>query len=90
LQIITAEGKPYLTHRITCELLNIENAPIKPSITQEFKNILIGKVILAFDKYFDQIKHKAPIISFAKKQVNNTRNATKVKAEKFLKKNKIM
>jgi len=70
--------------------LRIEKAPIKPPITQECKNILIGKAILAFDVYFDQIKNKAPIISFVKKQVNNTRNATKVKAEKFLKKNRIM
>jgi hypothetical protein len=85
-----AKAKPYLTERITDELLKIENLPTKPPITQECKNILTGKAILVFDEFFNQIKNKAPIISFVKKQVNNTRNATKVKADKFLKKNKII
>jgi hypothetical protein len=81
-----AKARSQLTQRITSELLKIENIPTKPHLTQECKNILLGKTILAFSMYFDQIEKKDNVISFVKRQVNNTRNATKVKAEKFLKK----
>jgi hypothetical protein len=81
-----AKARPQLTQRITNELLKIENIPTKPHLTQECKNILLGKTILAFSMYFDQIEKKDKLVSFVKRQVNNTRNATKVKAEKFLKK----
>ena len=80
-----AKARPHLTQRITSELLNIEKIPTKPHLTQECKNILLGKAILAFGMYFDQIENKDNVISFVKRQLNNTRNATKVKAEKFLK-----
>lgn len=80
-----AKARPHLTQRITSELLNIEKIPTKPRLTQECKNILLGKAISAFGVYFDQIENKDTVISFVKRQLNNTRNATKVKAEKFLK-----
>ncbi len=81
-----AKARPQLTQKITSELLKIEKIPTKPPLTQECKNILLGKAILAFDIYFDQIENKDNVISFIKRQKNNTRNATKIKAEKFLKK----
>ncbi len=81
-----AKARPHLTQRITSELLKIEKVPTKPHFTQECKNIILGKAILALDVYFDQIENKDDVISFVKRQLNNTRNATKVKAEKFLKK----
>jgi len=80
-----AKARPHLAQMITSELLKIENIPTKPHLTQECKNILLGKVISAFGMYFDQIKNKHSVISFVKRQTNNTRNATKAKAEKFLK-----
>lgn len=80
-----AKAKPHLTLKITSELLKIEKIPTRPHLTQECKNILLGKTILAFGMYFDQIENKDEVISFVKRQLNNTRNATKVKAEKFLK-----
>ena len=80
-----AKAKPHLTEKITIELLKIEKIPTKPPLTQECKNILLGKTILAFGMYFNQIENKDDVISFVKRQLNNTRNATKVKAEKFLK-----
>jgi hypothetical protein len=76
------EAKPYLTKDITTQLLRVENI----QRNQECKNILMGKTILAFDKYYDKIENKEEVISFVKRQLNNTRNATKNKAEKFLKK----
>lgn len=81
-----AKARPHLAQRIASELLKLEKIPTKPQPTQECKNILLGKIILAFDMYFDQIENKDDMISFVKRQGNNTRNATKVKAEKFLKK----
>jgi len=80
-----AKAKPHLTEKITSELLKIEKIPTKPPLTQECKNILLGKAISAFGTYFNQIDNKDDVISFVKRQLNNTRNATKVKAEKFLK-----
>jgi len=81
-----AKAKPHLASAITGELLQIEQIPIKPRLTQECKNILLGKVIVAFGAYFDQITDKNSVISFVRRQLHNTRNSTKVKAERFLRK----
>ena len=81
-----ARAKPHLTQKITSQLLTIEDIPTTAQITQECKNILLGKAILAFDMYFDQIENKNDVISFVRRQLNNNRNATKKKAAKFLKK----
>jgi len=80
-----AKAKPHLTQKITSELLKMENIPTTPHLTQECKNILLGKAILTFGMFFDQIENKNDVISFVKRQLYNSRNATKVKAEKFLK-----
>ena len=82
-----ALAKPNLTKKITNELLKVEKLSLKPRLTQECKNIIIGKTILAFDTYYNQIDDKEKIISFVTRQLYNTRKATKMKAEKFLKKN---
>jgi hypothetical protein len=81
-----AKAKPHLTKKITNELLKIERAAPSTHITQECKNILLGKAILAFGMYYDKIENKDEVISFVKRQLHNTRNATKTKAEKFLEK----
>jgi len=78
-----AKAKPNLQSKITSELLKVEKIPLP---TEECRNILLGKVILSFGQYIDQVKDKEEMISLAKVQLNNTRNATKKKAEKFLKK----
>lgn len=77
------DAKPHLENRITEQLLKIENTKLP---TEECINILIGHAILCFDKYFDRIQDKDEVITFVKRQMNNSRNATKTKAEKFLKK----
>ncbi len=77
-----ARAKPELSKKITTELLKVEKIPRN----NECKNILLGKVILAFDLYFDQIEDKEKIHSFVQRQLENPRNATRLKAEKFLKK----
>jgi len=77
-----AKAKPHLTKQITDNLLKIESTPR----TQECKNILFGKAIVAFSGFFDQIANKDDVISFARKQLNNPRKKKKKIAEKFLKK----
>ena len=79
-------AKPKLFSKITNELLNVTKLPLP---TKECRNILIGKAITSFSKYLDKVEAKDSkrIIDFVKKHKNNSRNATKIKAEKFLNKN---
>lgn len=78
-----ALAKPELQDKITKELLKVDELPLP---TEECRNILIGKTMKAFEVYYDKIKHKDEVISFVKRQLNNSRKATKDKAEKLLKK----
>ena len=78
-----ALAKPALRDKITEELLKAEQVPLP---TAECRNILIGKVINTFGFYHNKICNKDKILSFVKRQLNNSRNATKAKAEKFLEK----
>jgi hypothetical protein len=77
-----ANAKPHLRNKITNELLKAAKIPLS---TEECRNILLGKVILSFCQYVDEVKNKEKMISLAKRLLNNTRSATRVKAEKFLK-----
>jgi hypothetical protein len=80
---IIARARPELERKITEELLKVEKIPLP---TEECRNILIGDIIKAFDAYLDQIENKDEIASFVKRQLNNSRRATKAKAEKLLRK----
>jgi len=81
-----ALAKPKLTEKITKELLKVEKAKYK---TPECRNVALGHTINAFDQIVRQAKDKKTIIKFVRKQIKNTRRATREKAEKFLKKHKI-
>ena len=76
-----AKAKPEYQNRITDKLLELEKIPRDG----ECQNIILGKAILSFDKYFDEIQNKKEVISLVERQLNNPRNATKVKAERLLK-----
>lgn len=80
---IIAKAKPYLTKNITNQLLKVLLTKYK---TEECKNILLGHVIVTFDKIFMQIDNKNLVLDFVEMNADNTRKATKNKAEKFLKK----
>lgn len=75
--------KPEYQKIITDKLLKVEHYNYD---TGECRNIAIGKVILAIGSYFNQLENKKVVIEFVERQTKNTRNATKSKAEKFLKK----
>lgn len=76
-----AYAKPKYQEEITSQLLRVKS--IKRG--SECRNILLGKVILAFEGYNDQIENREEIITFVRGQLKNSRKATKKKAEKFLK-----
>ena len=78
---IIAKAKPHLQSKITNKLLDID----KTHHSSECKNIIKGKAILSFNEYFDEFEDKEKMINFLKNELNNTRSATKKKAEKLLK-----
>jgi len=80
---VIAKSKPYFEESITKKILQIDRLELP---TPECYNVLKGHEITACDQYFEQIKNKNDVITFVKKELNNTRNAVKKKAEKFLKK----
>jgi len=79
-------AKPELSERITKELLKVENAKYQ---TTECRNVALGHVIQSFYQFFYHIEDKELVIALIKRQLTNTRNATKKKAEKFMEKHKI-
>ncbi len=79
-----ALAKPELTERIAQALLQVEKAKYQNT---ECRNIALGHVIKSVDHFFDQIKDNEPMIKLIRKQLENSRNATKKVAEKFVKKN---
>lgn len=78
-----ALAKPAFTERITGELLKVEKAKYQ---TDECRNVALGQTIDSFDRFFAQIEDREPVIALVQRQLKNTRNATRKKAEKFLKK----
>ena len=72
--------------KITDELLKVEGYNYE---TDECRNIAMGTVIQALDLYFGQLKDKETAIEFVRRQTENSRHATKKKAEKFLAKYKV-
>jgi hypothetical protein len=78
-----AIAKPQYQKQITKELLRVEHYDYD---TDECRNIAIGKVIEAIGSYSGQLKDRKAVIEFARRQTRNTRNATRKKAERFLKK----
>lgn len=81
-----ASAKPYLAERIAVELLQVECAKYQ---TIECRNIALGHAIESFDRFFDYIQDKDKVIELIEKQVTNTRNSTKKKAEIFLMKRQL-
>jgi len=77
-----AQVKPQFQDEITKQFLLVGDVSLP---TEECKNILVGKTINAFNSYYSQIANKEKVIAFVKRHLNNSRNATKVKAERFLK-----
>ena len=78
-----AAAKPYLAERIAKAMLNVQHAEYA---TAECRNVALGHALDAFEIFFDKIKNKQPVIDLVTKQMDNTRNSTRKRAEKLLKK----
>ena len=78
---VIVRSKPYFEESITQKILQIDSLELP---TPECYNVLKGHAITTFDQYFNQIRNKSEVIAFVKKELDNTRNAVKKKAEKFL------
>ncbi len=79
-----ALAKPHLADRIAAEVLKVERARYQ---TAECRNVAIGHAILSFAAFFGALGAKAPVVKFVQRQLKNSRNATRKKAEQFLKRN---
>ena len=78
--------KPYLIHKITDELLTIDNIPTTPHLTEECKRVIAEKTIKSFNLFFDKIEQNELVISFVKRHLNSSRKTLRKEAENFLKK----
>ena len=78
-----ALAKPQHQSRITRALLNVEDYKFESG---ECLNIACGKVLLGIIKYLPQLRDRRAVVAFAQRQTTSTRNATRKKAEQFLKK----
>ena len=78
-----AAAKPHLAEKISKELLKVEHAEYA---TSECRNVALGQALDAFELFFDKIKNKQPVIDLVTKQLDNSRNSVRTRAEKLLKK----
>jgi len=83
-----ALAKPELTESITKEILKVEKARYQRhgKLSPECRNVAIGHAIDSFEKFFEQIKDKAAVIAFVKRQLINTRKPVAKKAQRFIRK----
>jgi hypothetical protein len=78
-----AVAKPYLAEAVAQGIMQVEHARYR---TAECRNVALGHAILAFDRFFDRLEHKEPVLALIRKQLSNPRPATRKKAEKFIRK----
>jgi hypothetical protein len=83
-----ALAKPHLLHKITAELLKVENLSVTPHLTEECKRVIAETAIETFDLFFDKIeeKEKKKVLSFAERQLDSSRRTLSAKAADFPKK----
>jgi hypothetical protein len=80
-----ALAKPYLSPKITDELLKVEKIALSPHLTEECRRVIIEQVIKSFDKFFEKIEAKEQVISFVKRQLNSSRTSLRRESQRFLK-----
>ena len=78
-----ALNKPEYQEMIFKELIKVEHYNYD---TLECRNVALGKVILALDKFKNKIKDRKDILEFLERQTNNTRASVKKRAIKLLEK----
>jgi hypothetical protein len=83
-----ALAKPYLTPRITSELLKVEHVSVTPHLTEECKRVIAENAIKTFDLFFDKLeeKEKKKVLDFVERQLGSSRRTLSAKAAGFLEK----
>ena len=83
-----ALAKPHFIHKITAELLKVENISGTPHLTEECRRVIAEKAIGTFDLFFDKIEEdeKKKVFSFVERQLGSSRKTLRTKAADFLKK----
>jgi len=76
-----AAAKPYLADQIASRILEVERATYQ---TPECRNVAIGHAIKCLDRLFPIVANKRGIQLFVSRQMDNSRAATRRKAEAFL------
>jgi hypothetical protein len=80
---VIVKAAPDRELEITTLLADVERLTLP---TEECRNILRGKVIETFDRYFISSANKETMLNFAQKQLTNRRPATQKKAADFVRK----
>lgn len=78
-----ARAKPHLADAIARAILKVERARYA---TPECRHVAIGHAIAALDRFFPLIEHKPKVVAFMERQLQNPREATRRKPEKFRRK----
>ena len=77
-----AQAKPHMADRIAAEMLKVGRARYQ---TAECRNVAIGHAIVALGDILPLLDNPAPVAAFVRRQIRNSRPATRKKAERFLK-----
>lgn len=77
-----ARAKPQLADRIARAVMKVSRARYA---TPECRNIAIGHALRGLDTFFPFVRDRGPVLAFARKQLANSRQATRRHAERFLK-----
>ena len=75
-----------LVDRIARKILRVQTVRYK---TAECRNIALGHAIDSLDLFCDRITDKEPVLAMVRKQVRNSRNSTRKKAERFLRRHRL-
>lgn len=77
-----AKAQPQLADRIAREIIKVEHARYQSS---ECRNVALGHAFAALDDFFELVKAPQLMLGFARRQLDNSRAATRKKAAAFLK-----
>jgi len=81
-----ALAKPYLSQKITTELLKVQDLKLTPHLTDECKLIIAEQTIKTFDSFFEIIEAKDQVLTFTQKYLDSSRPSLKKEAQNFLRK----
>jgi hypothetical protein len=77
-----ALAKPKLADKIAKEILKVEAARYQ---TPECRNVALGHSINSLAQFFSHLSKRQAVVNMVRRQLRNPRNATRRKAERFLK-----